>query len=149
MSSIAPSAARLLRLIKCDFVSEEGVECPKTFRDREKMERHKFQSRAHGLAEKKFACNLCTKSYLSSDSLRKHKRQAHPGASTTNVETEPPELMEMVSDQNVEIEGISVIQWDEIPPTTEQGTLQNESLGVMDPIADAQVSYSIFIINLK
>lgn len=82
MESEAPptkKAKKRAKTTQCDYIGEDGVRCPRIFKDKYGMHRHKYESRAHGLHEdEKFACAECKKTFHSADLLRHHKKN-HSG----------------------------------------------------------------------
>lgn len=79
--------------VQRDFIGDDGVQCPKRFKENYAMKRHKFRSTVHGLAERNFKCVQCPKDYHSSENLQKHIRLNHPKPTSPPVaETSPVEV---------------------------------------------------------
>lgn len=83
-------AKKRAKTTQCDYIGEDGVRCPRIFKDKYGMHRHKYESRAHGLHEdEKFACAECKKTFHSADLLRHHKKN-HSGTLPAPVAPENP-----------------------------------------------------------
>jgi KRAB domain-containing zinc finger protein len=54
---------------KCDFVSDEGVKCNKSFTQKANMKRHK---ETHNKNRETYDCHLCGKKLSSKSNLKRH-----------------------------------------------------------------------------